>query len=152
MALCPPSRIKRAAALAQSAQRRWRSGSVIGRFLARLDRDTLQREYGVYISPKARLGKNLTMPHPVGIVVGDGVQIGQDVTLFQNVTLGRKRVANEGYPVLHDHVVVYAGAVILGGVTIGAHAVIAANSVVLTDIPAHSTAAGIPARVLPGPS
>lgn len=39
-------------------------------------------------------------------------------------------------------------AVILPGVTIGAGAVIGANSVVREDVPAHTVAAGVPAKIL----
>ena len=41
-----------------------------------------------------------------------------------------------------------AGALILGGVTIGAGAVIAAGAVVTRDVPAHTLAAGVPARAV----
>lgn len=40
------------------------------------------------------------------------------------------------------------GAVILPGVTIGRNAIVAANAVVTHDVPAHSIAAGVPARVI----
>jgi acetyltransferase-like isoleucine patch superfamily enzyme len=40
------------------------------------------------------------------------------------------------------------GVVVTSGVTIGERCVIGANSVVTSDIPAHSVAAGVPARVL----
>lgn len=41
-----------------------------------------------------------------------------------------------------------ANVVVTSGVTIGDRCVIGANSVVTTDIPAHSIAAGVPARVI----
>jgi len=40
------------------------------------------------------------------------------------------------------------GAVILPGVTIGQNAIVAANAVVTHDVPAHSVAAGVPARII----
>jgi serine O-acetyltransferase len=46
------------------------------------------------------------------------------------------------------HVDVGAGARILGPVNIGDHTVIGANAVVLTDVPSHSTAVGVPARII----
>jgi acetyltransferase-like isoleucine patch superfamily enzyme len=41
-----------------------------------------------------------------------------------------------------------SGAVILGGVTIGAGALIGAGAVVTRDVPADSTVAGVPARLM----
>jgi acetyltransferase-like isoleucine patch superfamily enzyme len=49
---------------------------------------------------------------------------------------------------IEDNVWCGAGVVVTSGVTIGRRSVIGANSVVTTDIPAHSIAAGAPARVL----
>ena len=49
---------------------------------------------------------------------------------------------------LGDNVWCGANVVITSGVTIGDRCVIGANSVVTTDLPAYSIAAGVPARVL----
>ncbi len=49
---------------------------------------------------------------------------------------------------LGDNVWCGANVVVTSGVTIGERSVIGANSVVTTDIPAHSIAAGAPAKVL----
>lgn len=49
---------------------------------------------------------------------------------------------------LGDNVWLGAHVVVTGGVTIGERAVIGANSVVTHDIPAHTIAAGAPARVI----
>ncbi len=45
----------------------------------------------------------------------------------------------------------FAGAKVLGNVEIGMYSKIAAGSVVLTNIPPHSTAAGVPAKVIGKP-
>ena len=47
-----------------------------------------------------------------------------------------------------DNVVIGAGAKVLGNITIGENSKVGANSVVVKDVPADSTAIGIPARVL----
>jgi len=52
------------------------------------------------------------------------------------------------HPTLGNGVVVGAGAKILGPITIGDGAKIGSNAVVVKDVPAGATAAGIPARIL----
>jgi len=66
---------------------------------------------------------------------------------MQQVTLGVR--GDDGLPRLVGHVDVGAGAKILGGVTIGEHTEIGANAVVISNVPPHHIAVGIPARVIP---
>ena len=100
---------------------------------------------GCHISPRARIGARLQIPHAAGVVIGDGCIIGDDVTLYQNVTLGQK---NDVYPRIANGAVICSGAVVLGGITVGEHAVVGANAVVLADVPARACAAGVPARII----
>lgn len=91
----------------------------------------------------------LLMPHPNGIVIHPNCKIGPNCLIFQQVTLGSNGTGiGKGVPTLGGHVDVGAGAKILGGVTIGDNAVIGANAVVITDVPAHATAIGVPARII----
>jgi serine O-acetyltransferase len=70
---------------------------------------------------------------------------------LQNVTLGGSGIAHgRRHPTLRTGVMVGAGARILGAVEIGAYSKVAAGSVVTTDVPAHSTAVGVPARIIVG--
>ena len=107
---------------------------------------------GCYISLLAEIGPGLNLPHPTGIVIGDGVRIGRASTIYQNVTLGRHSANRPGYPVLGDGATVYAGAVIIGAIAIGDGAVIAANSVVNRGVAPGAVAMGAPARIVPGNS
>ena len=119
--------------------------------IRRLISHTLRKSYGVYLSPECSYGQNLTLKHPVGIVIGSGVRIGNNVTLFQNVTLGARRMGDGGgdqYPFIGDNTVIFAGAVVLGGISIGNNCIIGANAVVLSDIPDGATAVGVPAKIL----
>lgn len=107
--------------------------------------------YGNYISPQAKIGRRLRLPHPTCIVIGEGVVIGDDVTIYQNVTMGGRIVGDwrkGNYPEISGNSVIFAGAVIVGKVRIGRNCVIGANSVVTTDIPDNSTAVGAPARIV----
>jgi serine O-acetyltransferase len=111
----------------------------------------IERRYGCYINVRAQIGIGLKLPHPVGIVIGEGVVIGGRCTIYQHVTLGGRRLGDwqaAKYPLLGDDVVVFCGAAVLGAIHIGDAVTIGANSVVLTPIPAGSVAVGAPARVL----
>lgn len=107
----------------------------------------ITKNTGCYLSPKAKVGKGLRLPHATGIVIGDGVSIGDNVTIYQHVTLGQKG-SDESYPTIGNNVTIYAGACIIGNITIGEGAVVGANSVVTKDVAAHTTVAGVPAKVL----
>lgn len=128
-----------------AAARRWPLGRVFivfSNFFARLFS-------GCYISERAQIAGGLKMPHPTGIVIGEDVRVGSDVTIYQNVTLGSSDRGAGSYPTIGDNVIIFANAVIVGRVNIGEGARIGAGAVVLKDVPAHATAVGNPARVLP---
>jgi serine O-acetyltransferase len=107
---------------------------------------------GADIPYAADIQPGLVLLHPVGVVIGGRTRIGRNCTIMQGVTLGAKwsRGGRVEYPVIGDNVVIGAGAKVLGKVTVGDNAMIGANAVVLRDVPAQATAAGIPAKVLPG--
>jgi serine O-acetyltransferase len=105
---------------------------------------------GSQISFSAHLGKHIRLPHPLGIVIGEGVVIKDSATLFQQVTLGShgqvgKRAA---YPVVEKNATLYAGAKVIGAVRIGEGATVGANAVVNRDIPDYATAVGVPAKII----
>jgi serine O-acetyltransferase len=126
----------------------WRRLGVPGKLISKLHWRRNVVRFGCYLSPLATIGPGLCLPHPVGIVIGDGAQLGANVTLYQHVTLGRARDDAPYYPKVGDGVVIYAGAVIVGDVRIGPGAVIGANAVVTRDVPANAVVGGIPARQL----
>jgi serine acetyltransferase len=111
----------------------------------------INRNFACYLSVKATVGNDIKFPHPVGIVIGDGVILSDRVTIYQNVTFGAARVGDgvKGlYPKVGKDVVIFAGAKIIGDITIGDGAVIGANAVVLIDVPANVSAVGIPAKIV----
>lgn len=104
---------------------------------------------GVDIHPGAKVGRRVFIDHATGTVIGETAVIGNEVLLYQGVTLGGVSLAKEKrHPTLEDGVVVGAGAKVLGNITIGKNSKIGANSVVVKDVPANSTAVGIPARII----
>jgi len=107
---------------------------------------------GCDISPRAVIGPGFKLSHPVGVVIGPAV-VGSNVMMMQGVTLGMRHFTDDeddpaNYPIIGDNVIISTGAKIIGGVKIGEHALIGANAVVLKDVPPHSTAVGIPARLV----
>jgi serine O-acetyltransferase len=104
---------------------------------------------GIEIHPGASIGSGLFIDHGMGVVIGETAEIGDNVTLFQGVTLGGTgKQRGKRHPTLGSHVVVGAGAKVLGPITIGDYVKIGANSVVLQDVPDHSTVVGIPGRIV----
>ena len=100
---------------------------------------------GVEIHPGAKIGDALFIDHGAGVVIGETAEIGDNVTLYQGVTLGGTGFQRgKRHPTVDDNVVIGSGAKLLGPITIGHGAKVGANSVVITDVPPHSTVVGNP--------
>lgn len=104
--------------------------------------------YNCDISYEAKIGSNISFPHPLGIVIGTGSIIGNNVKIWQNVTLGSNGKKDKKYPIISNNVKIYANAQILGNIIIGENAIIGASTLVLKDIPNNKTAVGIPAKII----
>ena len=102
---------------------------------------------GIEIHPAARIGRALLIDHGGGVVIGETAEIGDQVTLYQGVTLGGTGFARgKRHPTVEDEVVIGSGAKLLGPIHVGRAAKVGANSVVIHDVPAHSTVVGNPGR------
>jgi serine O-acetyltransferase len=71
-------------------------------------------------------------------------RIGASCWVNQQVTIGYDDSLRS--PVLEDGVTVHAGAQVIGGITLGAGSTVGANAVVVRDVPAGTTAVGVPAH------
>ena len=100
---------------------------------------------GVQISPQATIGPGLHLPHPSGVVVGNGVRSGEDLTLFQNVTLGARSLGGNDYPVVGRRVIIFANSIVTGEILLGDGCRVGAGSVVLHDVAPGTTVVGVPA-------
>jgi len=105
--------------------------------------------FGVDIHPAARIGKGIMIDHAHSIVVGETAVVGDNVSMLHSVTLGGTgKEDHDRHPKIGDGVLIGAGAKVLGNITVGDCSRIAAGSVVLEDVPAKKTVAGVPARIV----
>jgi len=105
--------------------------------------------FGVDIHPGARIGKGLMIDHAHSIVIGETAVVGDNVSMLHSVTLGGTgKDEGDRHPKIGDGVLIGAGAKVLGNIRVGDCSRIAAGSVVLEEVPPHTTVAGIPARVI----
>ena len=105
--------------------------------------------FGVDIHPAARIGDGILIDHATGVVVGETAVIEDNVSILHEVTLGGTgKTSGDRHPKVRHGVLIGAGAKILGNVEIGAGAKIGAGSVVLEDVPPHTTVAGVPAEIV----
>lgn len=105
---------------------------------------------GIEIHPGATIGRKFFIDHGMGIVIGETAEIGDNVMLYHGVTLGGQVLTQtKRHPTVCDNVTIGAGAKVLGPVVIGKGSAVGANAVVTKDVPPHSIAVGIPAKIRP---
>ena len=118
-------------------------------FLARYISQRAARKTGIEIHPGAKIGDGFFIDHGTGVVIGETAEIGDNVTLYQGVTLGGTgKESGKRHPTVCDNVMISAGAKVLGSFTIGEGSKIGAGSVVLEEVPPHSTVVGVPGHVV----
>ncbi len=109
--------------------------------------------FQVDINPAAVIGSGVFVDHGTGIVIGETAVVGDDVSMLQGVTLGGTGAEwGDRHPKIGKGVLLGAGAKVLGNIHIGDYAKVASGSVVLKDVPAGCTAAGVPARLVNCPT
>lgn len=107
------------------------------------------RAFSIDIHPGARLGKGIMIDHAHAIVIGETAVLGDGCSLLHAVTLGGTgKDDDDRHPKIGIGVLIGAGAKVLGNIRVGDCSRIAAGSVVLEDVPACKTVAGVPARVV----
>lgn len=101
--------------------------------------------YQSFVPYQTIIGPGVSFGHRQGIVIARTARIGARCLIRHQVTIANTVT---GAAIIGDDVQIGAGAKIIGNVTIGNRARIGANAVVLDDVPADVTVAGIPARVV----
>lgn len=115
-------------------------------FPAKMLQSIISRKFGMDIHPAAKIGYGLLIDHATNIVIGETAVIGNNVSLLHGVTLGGTgNEVGDRHPKLGAGVMVGAHAQLLGNIHIGDGAKIGAGAVVVSDVPAHTTYAGVPA-------
>jgi len=119
------------------------------RWLALYLQSVVSEVFAVDIHPAARIGSGILLDHATSFVVGETAIIEDDVSILHEVTLGGTgKESGDRHPIVRSGVLLGAGAKILGRVEIGTGAKVGAGSVVLNDVPAHTTVAGVPAVIV----
>ncbi|WP_422007961.1 serine O-acetyltransferase [Pyruvatibacter mobilis] len=105
--------------------------------------------FGVDIHPNAKIGRGVMMDHATSVVIGETAVVGDDVSMLHSVTLGGTgKEDGDRHPKIGRGVMLGAGAKVLGNITVGNCARVAAGSVVTKAVPANTTVAGVPAKVI----
>ncbi|HVY02433.1 MAG TPA: serine O-acetyltransferase [Caulobacterales bacterium] len=108
--------------------------------------------FSVDIHPNAEIGAGVFIDHAHGIVIGETAVVEDDVSMLHSVTLGGTgKETGDRHPKIRRGVLIGAGAKVLGNIEVGEDARIAAGSVVLQDVGARCTVAGVPAKPVGGP-
>lgn len=130
------------------ANRLWREGRET---LAFHLQSRASERFGVDIHPAVKIGAGVMLDHATNITIGETAEVGDGCSILQGVTLGGTgKEVGDRHPKIGRGVLVSVGAKVLGNIRIGDEAKIAAGSVVLKDVPARTTVAGVPARIVGG--
>ncbi|MEO1016006.1 MAG: serine O-acetyltransferase [Pseudomonadota bacterium] len=103
--------------------------------------------FQVDIHPATSIGKGVHIDHASGVVIGETAVVEDGVSIFQGVTLGGTgKETGDRHPKIRKGALVSVGAKVLGNIEVGEGAKVAAGSVVLADVKAGCTVAGVPAK------
>jgi serine O-acetyltransferase len=124
----------------------WKNGR---HSLAYFLQNRISEVFAVDIHPAAVIGKGILLDHATGLVIGETAVVEDNVSLLHEVTLGGTgKESGDRHPKVMRSVMIGAGAKILGNIVIGEGSKVGAGSVVLDDVPAHYTVAGVPAHIV----
>jgi serine O-acetyltransferase len=119
------------------------------KLLARITSQVCRFFTGIEIHPAAKIASGVFIDHGTGVVIGETAEIAEGVVIYQGVTLGGTgKEKGKRHPTIEKNVMISAGAKILGGFKVGEGSKIGAGSVVLKEVPPHSTVVGVPGRIV----
>jgi len=103
------------------------------------------------IAPDVKLGRDVRIfgfVNLYGCEIGDETKIGSFVEIQKNARIGARCKISSHTFICERGASIGSGVTLLGGITVGENAIVGAGSVVIGDVPANTTVAGNPARVL----
>jgi serine O-acetyltransferase len=117
--------------------------------MARHIQSRISEVLGVDIHPAARMGQGIMLDHGSGLVIGETAVVEDEVSILQDVTLGGTgKETGDRHPKIRRGALIGAGAKILGNIEVGIGAKVGAGSVVVAPVAAHTSVAGVPARLV----
>ncbi|MBR6797906.1 MAG: serine O-acetyltransferase [Opitutales bacterium] len=124
----------------------WNAGR---RHIAHYLQSHISETFSVDIHPASNIGCGILLDHATGFVVGETAVVENNVSILHAVTLGGTgKTRGDRHPKVRSGVLIGAGAKILGNIEVGTCAKVGAGSVVLDNVPAHTTVAGVPAKIV----
>lgn len=127
----------------------WRRGQ---KMTAKLLQSLAAQSFSVDIHPAAKIGSGILIDHATNLVIGETAKVGNNVSILHGVTLGGTgKDQGDRHPKVGHGVLLSAHAQLIGNIKIGNNAKIGAGAVVLTDVPQHTTYAGVPAKMVGKP-
>ena len=106
------------------------------------------------IGTNVHIGPSCTLdyPYPYFVIIEDGASLaGNNYVLAHSTPMEYHSKCVESFvapTIIGKNAWVGVKATILPGVTIGEGAIVAAGAVVTTDVPPHTLAAGVPAKII----
>ena len=124
----------------------WNAGKHV---LAHYLQSQMSQIFQIDIHPNSTLGSGIMLDHGTGIVIGETAMVGHNCSILHHVTLGGSgKKGVDRHPKVGEGVLLGAGASILGNIKIGDGCQVGAGTLVITDLPAHSVAVGVPAKII----
>lgn len=106
----------------------------------------IAHKHGGYIGRDAVFQSQPVLPHGLhGVYISRYAKIGAACRIYQNVTIGS--IGCEA-PVIGNHCLIGAGAVLIGNIRVGDFVKIGAGAVVSRDVPSYATVVAQPSRVI----
>ncbi|WP_270088397.1 serine O-acetyltransferase [Sphingobacterium sp. SYP-B4668] len=104
----------------------------------------LSRKYGIQIDVQTQIGYGFYIGHGIGVIINPTTKIGNNVNVSQFTTIGAHGLAAE----IGDNVYIGPSVCIVNQVKLGDNCSVGAGAVVVKDVPASATVAGVPAKIL----